>query len=1154
MTPERYKRIQALFLSIRELEETEQQTRLQALEDQTPEDAKVVRQLLAADYDGASFLKTRTGGVSDQCSVQHQRDTGATQDFLAPSSPDLPERVGQYRILQRIGEGGHGVVFMAEQSHPIRRRVAVKCVKPGMGSRSVLNRFEAERQALAMMSHPSIANVIDAGETESGQPFFVMELVRGIPIDQFAADNRLSIADRLILFRQVCDAVHHAHQKGVIHRDIKPANVLVTINSGRPLAKVIDFGIAKALHMPLTDKTLFTEFGQIVGTLEFMSPEQAMMSQEGADVRSDVYSLGALLYCLLTGAAPIGKETLLQKGLWGLRDVLLETQPPSPSLRMSQIREAAKWKEQGEGTSVKPGHFHGDLDWITMKALAKAPDERYESAAALSEDIENFMTGDSIVARPPSFFYSASKWVKRHRVATLMVGSLILSAIIAVVGLVFGFLTAQKNLSLAREATALADKRSEELQQSLKATERERARADTSANRLANRLHRAILESAWTHALYGDAIRARDALSEIHPQQRGFVWRFVDSVSGQMDWPSLRGDDEGAPRAFAIHPSTGALAFINTESLLEVWDLESQQRQLRTQLEPALYTAVAFSQDGDHLMVGRNGGVEKVTWRSGGELEHLFETDLNLGGIRAAVHDWQHRCWYVSTGANYLVTVDDTVGQVTAKVKLPFRINELALSEDCRYLAISASTTCFIISTTDGDSWIEVPVPTAPLSSLAWNSVGLVASSEEGDRLALTETRIKESLKKTSEGSEAGDALFEVTHSRDWIEGRPVDVQVASNGMFVINESNGRVSLVDFTSQRQVPVRNFEQAITSAMLLDSQKIVVVHFNGRINLVSDQDVLCRLTYNAGMAGLVDGVCGGRAPFAITGHDDGRLKRWNTVSGELESVQRTHGNSVLSLAVHESAGLIASVGTDWKIAISSMDNCLTKSTARIGLGVRSVTFSNDGRYLAAAPDSDRAKDLVEGSIDLWEVDSLTAVTRLTGHTNWVVDAQFFANDSGLVSIALDGTARVWDVASGDCEQTIDLSLFANAVSLQVNESSHEALVAHADGSISCWDLETGAMRLREHLFPGTVVGMVLVPGERCLVVAVEGLSVLTFLDPETLEVLVELEAGTGRIADLRADLMKQRLQILGEQGALRIWPLALTPNGKREGPVP
>ena len=364
---------------------------------------KRIEILLAAHEDKEGVLD-----IADTQDVSSdEMDLAAGQDF------------GQYRLLQKIGEGGFGIVFMAEQRKPIQRKVAIKVIKPGMDSKAVIARFEGERQALAMMEHPNIARVFDGGTSDIVQrPYFVMELVSGVPITEFCDTNSLTTRERLELFIHVCNAVHHAHQKGIIHRDIKPNNVMVTLHDGKPVVKVIDFGVAKALHQRLTEKTLFTQYGMMVGTPQYMSPEQAEMTGLDVDTRSDVYSLAVLLYELMTGTTPLSSNQLRTAGFKQMQRMICEDEAVIPSLRLSSLGE--KLTVLAKHRSVAPARLtseiQGDLDWIVMKGLEKERKRRYDSAKELAADVQRSLNNHPVLAGPPSPFYRARKFVVRNRI------------------------------------------------------------------------------------------------------------------------------------------------------------------------------------------------------------------------------------------------------------------------------------------------------------------------------------------------------------------------------------------------------------------------------------------------------------------------------------------------------------------------------------------------------------------------------------------------------------------------------------------------------------------------------------------------------------------------------------------------------------------
>jgi serine/threonine protein kinase len=463
----------------------------------------------------------------------------ATLDFTPPAEQPGTQ-IGPYKLLEQIGEGGMGTVFVAEQAAPVRRRVALKLIKPGMDTREVLARFDAERQALALMDHPHIARVYDAGTTASGRPYFVMELVRGLPITDYCDQAKLTPRRRLELLVTVCQAIQHAHQKGIIHRDIKPSNVLITLHDGTPVVKVIDFGLAKALHQRLTEHTVYTRFTQLLGTPVYMSPEQAELSGLDVDTRSDVYSLGVLLFELLTGTTPFTKETLRKAGLDELRRWLREEEPERSSKRLSTLgaeERSTTSKRRGVDERQLGQTLRGELDWIALKALEKDRNRRYESASTLAADVQRYLDDEPVLACPPSAGYRLRKYARRHQVPLVTVG-LVVAALLAGAGVSIW------QAFEANRARQLAEKRQKAAEANLQAAIRAQTDFLALAAYQAGRRFTALGRWNDSVAFYQQGLTLAEQLVHEYPNElifqqhlRNILGELSECYQGAGRWP-----------------------------------------------------------------------------------------------------------------------------------------------------------------------------------------------------------------------------------------------------------------------------------------------------------------------------------------------------------------------------------------------------------------------------------------------------------------------------------------------------------------------------------------------------------------------------------------------------------------------------------------
>jgi WD40 repeat protein len=906
---------------------------------------------------------------------------------VTPISEAAGTVIGRYKLLQQIGEGGCGVVYMAEQQEPVRRRVALKVIKLGMDTKQVIARFEAERQALALMDHPNIAKVFDAGATETGRPYFVMELVRGIPITRYCDEKNLSTVTRLGLFVQVCQAIQHAHQKGIIHRDIKPSNILVAEHDGVPVPKIIDFGIAKATtDQRLTDKTMFTAFEQFIGTPAYMSPEQANLSGLDIDTRSDIYSLGVLLYELLTGKTPFEAKWLLEVGLDEIRRIIREEEPVRPSTKLHTLDAAEQTTVARHRQSDPPKLarlISGDLDWIVMKALEKDRGRRYETANGLAKDIQRHLNNEPVAACPPSNLYRFQKMARRNKLVFAAAGAVAL-ALLAGLGLsTWAFL--RERQAHANELTAR--RTADEQRQRAEASARTTQTREAEARRLLYAANMNLAQNAWEQNRLG---RLQESLDDTQTfPDRGFEWYYWQRQT-HLAVLTLR---EINPVVSVAYSPDGKRIVTGTGFRALVWDAASG-KALLTLAGPAwtgtgeLLGPVAFSPDGQRIVTGSNDGTAKVweakVWdaTSGKELanlkghtEFIRSVAFSPDGQRIVTgsSDGTARVWDTASGkvlltlnARTALAADALAAQMQWLGGKSVRVDSAAFSPDGQRIITVAGGQANVWDAASGQELLS-------LSTLktSTSAIGSAAFSKDGQRI--------------------------VTGN-----GKTANVWDAATGgeVFTLAGHADFVSCVAFSP-------------------DGQRIVTGSLDGTIKLwdaAFGMELLSLKGHEYGVFSVAFSPDGRRI---VTGGGDKAAKVWEIASAKslraaLEEYKKDPRYACSIVFSPDGKRIVTEMGGKGQVWEATSGRELLSLKEDRSSTVTSVAISSNGERIVAW-------DL--RTVNVWDAASGRELVTLKWKTNSVSSVALYPDGQRIVTLGLDGAARVWDAASGRELFTLD-----------------------------------------------------------------------------------------------------------------------------------
>ncbi len=1002
---------------------------------------------LPAVSDRTAFLERVCAGDSDKrgrlealLSNHFQQQVFMAESAVESSPPpaetqyeDLGTIIGRYKVLEKLGEGGFGTVYVAEQKAPVKRRVALKIIKLGMDTRQVVARFEAERQALAMMDHPSIAMVFDAAATETGRRYFVMELVRGTRITQYCEENHLPITERLKIFIQVCYAIQHAHQKGIIHRDIKPSNILITLHDGVPVPKVIDFGIAKAVEGDLTDKTLYTQYHQFIGTPAYMSPEQAEMSGLNVDTRTDIYGLGVLLYELLTGTTPFDGKELISSGIDEMRRTICEKDPVRPSTRLT--------RNPNSTLNADLSHFSldRDLDWIVLKCLEKDRTHRYETAGDLARDVERFLNDEPISAAAPTALYRIRKFTRRKRKAG---ASSIAIITLLIAGIVTSTFLAMRASQAERVALNLRDQQVEtnrKLQEQLAATDQERRRADLEKAAAEENHYVATMSLAQQAADREDHPRLRELLEQVAAYPgRGFEWYFWRTQE-QRALVRLRGH-LGSVQAGAWSPDGRRVVTGGSDATARVWDVAQQRELLALQGHSAGIVAVCWSADGKWIITGSDDHTAKV--------------------------------WFSETGALWQT--------FTLKGA---RVSALALSPDSAELFLGGNDG--IIRIVNLESRIE------RLQIIGHSrEIRSLALSPDGSRLASSSADETAKIWEIRTGKNVG--VF--SGHKGWVN----SVAFSPTGEHLLTGAEDALAMIwDLAPERAIlSLSGHESHINSAVFSpDGQRIVTASEDRTLKLCD----------------------------AKTGHELGTL----TIEQSTLSPSMMVWASLEFVAFSPDGRVVLTGSRDGNVLLWR-PNYLTEPTSVLE-NVAAPTFSAFSRdsqgFVAGGPNGIAAIRELNG----------TTVVSLVGHTAALLSAVFSPDGGRALTASDDGTARIWDAATGR-ELARCLGHTNSVFAAIFTGDGQRVITSGPDNTIRLWDASTG--RELKRIEAGGVFGALALTPEDRLIVGGGGPK-LHLRDPQTLQVLKTLSGHSAQIFTMALSIDGKRILSGGFDNTARLW---------------